>query len=150
MMPGNNGSRCRNFWMRLRRISSLTGRTSYPASFSPPRVVGLFINQLCYQYTNKNQQQNVTAQFRVSSEAPSILLLRLSSLGDIVLTTPLIAAIRERYPASRIELVISQEYESLVPAIQGLTRVHMFDKTSGMHGLRALRKKLKTEQFDHV
>ena len=86
----------------------------------------------------------------MTSQAPSILLLRLSSLGDIVLTTPVIAALRERYPSNKIELVISKEYESLVPAIHGLTRVHVFDKTSGMSGLRALRKKLKAEKFDYV
>jgi lipopolysaccharide heptosyltransferase II len=99
---------------------------------------------------NKNQQQNVTAEFRVSTQAPSILLLRLSSLGDIVLTTPLIAALREQYPTSRIELVISKEYESLIPAIQGLSNVHVFDKSTGVEGLRALRQKLIKEEFDHV
>ncbi len=86
----------------------------------------------------------------MSSESPSILLLRLSSLGDIVLTTSLIASLRGRYPASNIEMVIAKEYASLIPAIPGLTRVHVFDKSSGMSGLRALRKKLKTEKFDHV
>src|SRR5438874_2309407 len=66
---------------------------------------------------------------------PSILLLRLSSLGDIVLTTPLIAAIRERYPDSRIDLVISDQYETLVPVLPGLSRVHLFHKRTGRRGL---------------
>jgi ADP-heptose:LPS heptosyltransferase len=86
----------------------------------------------------------------VANESPSILILRLSSLGDIVLTTSLIAALREHYPASKIEMVIAKEYESLIPAISGLTRVHVFDKSTGNAGLRALRKKLKAEKFDHV
>jgi lipopolysaccharide heptosyltransferase II len=86
----------------------------------------------------------------VANESPSILILRLSSLGDIVLTTSLIAALRERYPASKIEMVIAKEYESLVPAISGLTQVHVFDKSTGNTGLRALRRKLKAEKFDHV
>jgi lipopolysaccharide heptosyltransferase II len=86
----------------------------------------------------------------VPSESPSILILRLSSLGDIVLTTSLIVALRELYPASKIEMVIAKEYESLVPVIGGLTRVHIFDKTTGIAGLRALRRKLNAEKFDHV
>lgn len=86
----------------------------------------------------------------MSSEAPSILLVRLSSLGDIVLTSPLIAALRESYPTSKIEMVISKEYESLIPAISGLTHVHVFDKSTSVVGLRILRQKLKAEKFDHV
>jgi lipopolysaccharide heptosyltransferase II len=86
----------------------------------------------------------------VATETSSILILRLSSLGDIVLTTPLIAALRERYPASRIEMVIAKEYESLIPAIQGLTRVHVFDKSGGTSELRTLSQKLRSEKFDFV
>ena len=82
------------------------------------------------------------------SESPSILLIRLSSLGDIVLTTPLIAALRERYPGSRIEMVMAEEYESLVPVLPGLSKVHVFDKSAGLAGLLALRQKLKAEKFD--
>ncbi len=105
---------------------------------------------MCYQTTNKIQQQNVTSKFRVASESSSILLLRLSSLGDLVLTTPLIAALRERYPASTIEMVIAKEYELLIPTIQGLTRIHVYDKSTGIAGLRMLRQKLKEEKFQHV
>jgi lipopolysaccharide heptosyltransferase II len=86
----------------------------------------------------------------VTSESPSILILRLSSLGDIVLTTPLIAALRARYPASKIEMVITKEYESLIPAMQGLTHAYVFDKSTGVEGLRILRQELKAEKFDHV
>ncbi len=96
------------------------------------------------------QQQNVTAKFRESSEAPSILLIRLSSLGDIVLSTPLIVALRERYPASTIELVIAKEYESLLPALPGLSRIHTFDKRTGLRGLRMLRKMLLHSKYDFV
>ena len=73
----------------------------------------------------------------MAAESPSILILRLSSLGDIVLTTPLIATLRERFPASKIELVIGKEYESLIPRITGLTRVRVFDKSTGVEGLRS-------------
>lgn len=81
---------------------------------------------------------------------PSILILRLSSLGDVVLTTPLIAALRERYPECRIDMVVAAEYESLVPVMSGLTRVHIFDRRSGLSGLRGLRRELRPEQYDYV
>jgi lipopolysaccharide heptosyltransferase II len=83
-------------------------------------------------------------------ERPSILLLRLSSLGDIVLTTALIAALRNRYPEGRIDLVIAREYESIVPALSGLDRVHIYIKKTGLAGLRALRGQLRKERYDYV
>ena len=49
-----------------------------------------------------------------------ILLIQLRRLGDLMLTTPAIAALRERLPGSQITLAVSHECESLLPAIQGL------------------------------
>lgn len=86
----------------------------------------------------------------MSTQAPSILLLRLSSLGDIVLTTPLVLALREQYPDARIDMVIAKEYESLMPAVSGLTDVHVFDKATGTAGLRSLHEKLKSQNYEYV
>ena len=82
--------------------------------------------------------------------SPSILILRLSSLGDVVLTTPLVRALRARYPESRIDLVLSAEYASLAPLLGGLTEVHLYDKRSGRQGLQALRDKLRGLGYDVV
>ena len=81
---------------------------------------------------------------------PKILILRLSSLGDIVLTTPLLVALREKYPESRIDLVIAAEYESLAQVLPAVSRVHVFNKRSGLRGLFGLRKQLREENYDHV
>ena len=86
----------------------------------------------------------------MSKTRPSILILRLSSLGDIVLTTPLIQELRERYPESRIDLVIAREYESLVSVLPGLNDVHIYNKKTGLRGLRALRCELLKERYDYV
>jgi len=67
-----------------------------------------------------------------------------------VLTTSLIAALREGYPTSNIEMVIAKEYESLVPLIPGISKVHAFEKASGLHGLRGLRRELLKEKYDYV
>lgn len=86
----------------------------------------------------------------MTQESPSILLLRLSSLGDIVLTTALATALRERYPKSRIDLVIASDYESLVPVQPAVSHVHLFNKRTGMKGLLRLKRALKLESYDHV
>ena len=86
----------------------------------------------------------------MSKASPSILILRLSSLGDVVLTTPLIQELRKRYPESRIDLVIAREYESLVSVLPGLNDVHIYSKKTGLRGLRSLRRELLKERYDYV
>jgi predicted lipopolysaccharide heptosyltransferase III len=51
-----------------------------------------------------------------------ILLIQLRRLGDLILTTPAISALREHRPGAQIALAVSHECESLLPAIQGLQK----------------------------
>jgi predicted lipopolysaccharide heptosyltransferase III len=53
----------------------------------------------------------------------NILLIQLKRIGDLILTTPAIAALRERFPEAKLTLVISRECASLVPAIIGIDQV---------------------------
>ena len=54
-----------------------------------------------------------------------ILLIQLRRLGDLILTTPAISALREHLPGAQIALAVSHECESLLPAIQGLQRTFL-------------------------
>jgi predicted lipopolysaccharide heptosyltransferase III len=53
----------------------------------------------------------------------NILLLQLKRIGDLVLTTPAIAALREKFPRAKLSLVISPAAEGLLPAIPGIDKV---------------------------
>src|SRR5881392_1410701 len=52
-----------------------------------------------------------------------ILLLQLKRIGDLILTTPAIAALRERFPEAEVTIVFSSECADLLPAISGVDRV---------------------------
>ena len=52
-----------------------------------------------------------------------ILLLQLKRIGDLILTTPAIAALRENYPDAHITLAVSNECAELLPAISNVDRV---------------------------
>src|SRR5204863_1885342 len=54
-----------------------------------------------------------------------ILLIQLRRLGDLILTTPAISALREHLPSAQIALAISGECESLLPAIHGLQKTFL-------------------------
>jgi predicted lipopolysaccharide heptosyltransferase III len=52
-----------------------------------------------------------------------ILLLQLKRIGDLILTTPAIAALRRNYPNAHITLAVSNECAELLPAISNVDRV---------------------------
>jgi predicted lipopolysaccharide heptosyltransferase III len=52
-----------------------------------------------------------------------ILLLQLKRIGDLILTTPTIAALRGQFPEAEVTLVVSSECADLLPAITGVDRI---------------------------
>ena len=70
-----------------------------------------------------------------------ILVLRLSSMGDIILTTPVLRLLRQTYPAARIECVVKTEFQELLqtnPCVDHLWRVDT--RQPLRHILRELRQ----------
>ena len=53
----------------------------------------------------------------------NILLIQLKRIGDVILTTPAIAALREKFPDASISLVVSSAVKELLPAITGIDKV---------------------------
>src|SRR5437762_12778378 len=51
-----------------------------------------------------------------------ILLIQLRRLGDLILTTPAISALRDHLPGAQIALAVAHECYSLLPAIHGLQK----------------------------
>ena len=51
-----------------------------------------------------------------------ILLLQLKRIGDLILTTPAIDVVRERFPDAQITLAVSKECAELLPAISTVDR----------------------------
>src|SRR5207247_9806411 len=52
-----------------------------------------------------------------------VLLLQLKRIGDLILTTPTIAALRKSFPDALLTLVISGECADLLPALSNVDRV---------------------------
>jgi predicted lipopolysaccharide heptosyltransferase III len=53
----------------------------------------------------------------------NILLIQLKRIGDLILTTPAIGALREKFPRASISLVVSAAVKELLPAISGIDKV---------------------------
>jgi len=63
-----------------------------------------------------------------SYDARSILLLRLDKLGDLIVSTPAIAAFRSRFPEARITLLCTPGNVAATRWVRGLDEVLVFDK----------------------
>jgi len=76
-----------------------------------------------------------------------ILLIQLRRLGDLILTTPALSALREHIPDAQIHLAVAKEAESLLPAIPGLERIFLTK-----HGLSDLSTwvQIRSAGFDCV
>jgi predicted lipopolysaccharide heptosyltransferase III len=68
-----------------------------------------------------------------------ILLIQLRRLGDLILTTPAIAALRHRYPDAHVTLAITRECEPLLPAISGIDDAFIVKR--GVRGAELSRKR---------
>src|SRR5262249_34461789 len=55
-------------------------------------------------------------------ELVKILLLQLKRIGDLILTTPAVAALRESFPNAQLTIVVSSECADLLPAIPSVDR----------------------------
>ncbi len=67
-----------------------------------------------------------------AQESDRILVVRLSSLGDILLTAPALRSLRSRFPAAQIDFLTSRPYTSLAAALPGVDHVLDFDKEGGL------------------
>jgi ADP-heptose:LPS heptosyltransferase len=77
--------------------------------------------------------------------APRILVIRFGSLGDVVLTTPLLRAIRRRHPGATITYVVGAPLADLLTSHPAVTRVVVVPRGESA---RALARRLAAEAFD--
>ena len=57
------------------------------------------------------------------ADAPRILLVRFSSMGDILLTSALVRALRARHPAAHIAFLVKRQFAPLVSDSPRLSEV---------------------------
>ena len=77
----------------------------------------------------------------------NICILRLSALGDVTHTVPVVRAIQKSWPETKITWVCGKLEHKLLSGLQGV-RFIALDKKAGWRGYRDLGRKLRGERFD--
>jgi len=79
-----------------------------------------------------------------------ILIIRLSSIGDIVLSTPLIRVLRNKFPNSQIDFIIKKEFSELLKYNPNLTNLIEFNTENGFKELLRLKSQILKENYDLI
>ncbi len=79
-----------------------------------------------------------------------ILIIRLSSIGDILLTTPLLRILRKRFPEARIDFVIKARFAELLRTNPNINELIPLDPENGQEGLLEVRRRIKATGYDLV
>ena len=73
------------------------------------------------------------------------LIIRFSSIGDIVLTSPVVRCLKKQVEEARIHYLVKQKFSTLVSANPFIDKVHLFE-----NDLNKIIEELKAENFDYI
>lgn len=79
-----------------------------------------------------------------------ILIIRLSSIGDILLASPLLRVLRRRFPQATIDFVTKSQFVDLVRTNPHLNHIYTLDTRKGRAALAHLKSTLRNESYDLV
>jgi len=74
-----------------------------------------------------------------------ILIIRFSSIGDIVLTTPVVRCLKQQLPDAEIHYLTKKSFRGILEHNPYISRVHTIDKD-----VSEVIDALKKENFDHI
>lgn len=77
-----------------------------------------------------------------------ILIVRLSSFGDVILTTPLIKALKEKYKNAYIDFVVREQYCDLLKLNPAINQIYFYENDKKENA--SLREKIIHNKYDLV
>lgn len=78
----------------------------------------------------------------------SILLVRLSAMGDLVQSLGAVVSLHKHRPDCRVTFVTQREWAPLLDGMPGIDRVVTFHRRGGLSALWRLRHELRSEPYD--
>jgi lipopolysaccharide heptosyltransferase II len=86
----------------------------------------------------------------VKRETKKILVIRFSSLGDVILTTPLPKALQKTFQGSQIDYCVKSSYADVLRFNPNINRLIIVDDSLSFSKLKELRNALRANSYDLI
>ncbi len=80
----------------------------------------------------------------------SILVIRFSSIGDILLTTPVVRLLKAQFPDCQIDFVVKEEYAELLADNPNIAQLYCYSKTDSQRSLAKIKDQIKAKRYDLI
>ncbi len=115
------------------------------------KIINTAKRQLKQRFSVEKMCEDTINVYKELLERQNILIIKMSSAGDIILSIPALQAIRERFPKARISCVTNVEYNKILKNCPYIDEVILFDKRKHHgYGLLEFCKNLRKNKFDKV
>lgn len=81
---------------------------------------------------------------------PKFLIIRFSSIGDIIQCMGIISGIKKHFPDAEIHWIARKDMSSFLAMDKRIDKIWAFDKKEGPKGLLSIGRELKKEQYDYI
>lgn len=85
-----------------------------------------------------------------TNASPRILIARPDRIGDVILSTPVVAALRKQYPNAHITFLVRDLVAPLIRGVAGVDAVYVYEpegRHKGLRGFFLLMEELKAQRF---
>ncbi|MEJ2050249.1 MAG: glycosyltransferase family 9 protein [Calditrichota bacterium] len=86
----------------------------------------------------------------VKSTVFKILIIRFSSLGDVLLATPLLGQLRRKFPQAQIDFLVRSDFAEVLRYNPNLSNLIEFKTSSEFNYLRYIRRRIHREGYDVI
>lgn len=105
------------------------------------------------KFNIKKVTQSTLNLYEDTLSSMNILIIKIGALGDVILATPSIRAVREKFPKSKIKLLIDLDNREVFmnsPFVDEMIVCDFRQRDKALGGLLRVARKLRAEGFDTV
>jgi heptosyltransferase-2 len=82
----------------------------------------------------------------IQNQSQKIAVIRLSSLGDVLLTTPVIRRLKQKYPNSEIDFVVKKQYADVLKFNPNISNIIVYDPGN----VNSIKDEIKNNGYDLI
>ncbi|MDD5429116.1 MAG: glycosyltransferase [Candidatus Omnitrophica bacterium] len=103
------------------------------------------------RYTMEQCLQETASVYDRAVKDLRILVIKISSLGDLILSFPSLKALRQRYPKAKISLLTLKKYHSLMEECPYVDEIiALTDNYKAVQEIMSLTRRLRRKSFDYI